>query len=161
MDASSSVSVLDGDEVVYVARMPSKRIMAVVISVGTRFPAYATSMGRVLLAGLPKDELEAFLERVQLERLTSNTVRTTAALRKAVDRTRAQGWCTIDQELEDGLRSAAVPIRDRSGAVVAAMNLSVSASRVSMDELEQNYVPPLTEAAARVGRDLGHAMPGR
>jgi IclR family pca regulon transcriptional regulator len=155
LDASSSVSVLDGDDVVYIARRPTKRIMAVVISVGTRFPAYATSMGRVLLAHRPAAEFDAYCDRVQLEPLTAHTVKTVRQLRKAVTAVRDQGWCLIDQELEDGLRSAGVPVRDRNGATIAAMNVSVSAGQVTLEQLETTYVPALLDAAARIEHDLG------
>ena len=119
VNESSSVSVLDGDDVVYVARVPVSRIMTVAISVGTRFPAYATSMGRVLLAGLSRTELEAYLAMVTLERLTARTVATVGGLRAELAKVRSQGFALVDQELEEGLRAVAAPIRDRSGRVVA------------------------------------------
>ncbi|WP_346621188.1 IclR family transcriptional regulator C-terminal domain-containing protein [Blastococcus montanus] len=155
VEESSSLSVLDGDDVVYVARVHTKRIMTVLITVGTRFPAYATSMGRVLLAGLPDAELDAYLERAELARLTDRTVTDAAELRRTLVAVREQGYAMVDQELEEGLRSAAAPVCDRSGAVVAAVNLSVSASRTSLDQLEHDYVPPLLETAAQIEQDLG------
>ena len=154
VNESSSVSVLDGPDVVYVARVPTSRIMTVTISVGTRFPAYATSMGRVLLAGLPDDDLAAYLEKVQLDRLTSRTVASTAALRSELNRVRAQGWAIVDQELEEGLRAVAAPIRDRAGRVVAAINISSHASRTSLESMRRVLVPPLLAAAARIAVDL-------
>ncbi|MDP5184667.1 IclR family transcriptional regulator C-terminal domain-containing protein [Blastococcus sp. BMG 814] len=157
VEESSSLSVLDGDDVVYVARVHTKRIMTVMITVGTRFPAYATSMGRVLLAGLPDDELDAYLDRARLEPLTGHTVTDPGVLRKVLDEVRERGFAMVDQELEEGLRSAAAPVRDRSGAVVAAVNLSVSASRTSPAQLEHEYVPPLLETAAQIGHDLGRS----
>ena len=155
VEESSSLSVLDGDDVVYVARVHTKRIMTVLITVGTRFPAYATSMGRVLLAGLPDAELDAYLERAELARLTEGTVTDAAGLRHTLLAVREQGYAIVDQELEEGLRSAAAPVCDRSGAVVAAVNLSVSASRTSLHQLESDYVPPLLETAAQIEQDLG------
>jgi IclR family pca regulon transcriptional regulator len=155
VDESSSISVLDGDDVVYVARVHTKRIMTVMITVGTRFPAYATSMGRVLLAALPTDELDGYLARAELTPLTSRTVGDPGKLRATLDRVRAQGFALVDQELEEGLRSAAAPVRNREGAVVAAVNLSVSASRTSLRQLEDQFVPPLLETAAQISRDLG------
>ena len=157
---SSSVAVLDGDEIVYVVRVPTKRIMSASISVGTRFPAYATSMGRVLLAYLPDELLEAYLKRVKLEPITKRTVTDPELLRDVLRTVRAQGYAMTDQELEEGLRSAAVPVHDASGAVVAAMNISTHASRVNMDELRRNLAPQLmatarlieTELAVRGGR---------
>jgi IclR family pca regulon transcriptional regulator len=157
---SSSVSVLDGDDVVYVARIPTSRIMAVSINVGTRFPAYATSMGRVLLAGLPDDELEAYLARTELRRLTPRTLTSTAALRTELSRVRAQGWSLVDQELEEGLRAIAAPIRDRSGKVVAAANVSAHASRNSPEDIRRNLLPPLLATSARIETDLQVANRG-
>jgi IclR family pca regulon transcriptional regulator len=155
VDESSSVSVLDGDDVVYVARVHTQRIMTVLIAVGTRFPAYATSMGRVLLAGLPDADLTEYLARAELAPLTSRTVTDAGTLRARVDAVRAQGFALVDQELEEGLRSAAAPVRDRSGSVVAAVNLSVSAGRTSLRRLEDEFVPPLLETALQISRDLG------
>jgi IclR family pca regulon transcriptional regulator len=151
---SSSVSVLDGHDVVYVARVPTRRIMAVAISVGTRFPAYATSMGRVLLAGLEPAALDALLTGLELEPLTPGTVTSERELRRILDGVRAHGYALVDQELEAGLRSIAVPIHDRSGAVAAAMNLSVHASRATAADMERELLPPLRDAAAAVERDL-------
>src|SRR4051812_21715618 len=151
---SSSVSVLDGDDIVYVARVPTSRIMRVSINVGTRFPAYATSMGRVLLAGLPDAALDEYLERVELLRLSPRTVKTTRALRTEIERVRAQGWAMVDQELEEGLRSVAAPIRDRVGRVVAAVNVSAHASRASKEAVRKQLLPPLLRTAARIEGDL-------
>jgi IclR family transcriptional regulator, pca regulon regulatory protein len=151
---SSSVSVLDGAEVVYVAREPTQRIMTVAISVGTRFPAYATSMGRVLLAGLDDDELEQFLQRAELRPLTAETVTDVAALRVELGRVREQGWAVVDQELEGGLRSVAAPIHSPDGRVLAAINLSTHASRRTLDEIRSSLLPPLLETASRIERDL-------
>jgi IclR family transcriptional regulator, pca regulon regulatory protein len=154
VNESSSVSVLDGADVVYVARVPVSRIMTVAINVGTRFPAYATSMGRVLLAGLPDDELASYLDGVVLDRLTTRTISSTAALRTEIQRVRAQGWAMVDQELEEGLRAVAAPIRDRAGRTVAAVNVSAHASRTSLESMRRDVVPPLLAAAARISADV-------
>jgi IclR family transcriptional regulator, pca regulon regulatory protein len=159
VNESSSLSVLDGDDVVYVARVPTSRIMTVAINVGTRFPAYATSMGRVLLAGLPADELDAYLRRVRLARLTPRTVESISALRAELARVRGQGWSLVNQELEEGLRAVAAPIRDRDGRVVAAMNVSAHASRTSLEVMRRNLLPPLLRAAAGVEADLRAVSP--
>jgi IclR family pca regulon transcriptional regulator len=150
---SSSVCVLDGVEVVYVAREPTQRIMTVAISVGTRFPAYATSMGRVLLAGLDEDGLARFFDEVELRPLTAETVTDVAALRDELARVRRQGWAIVDQELEGGLRSVAAPIHS-DGRVVAAINLSTHASRRTLDEIRNTLLPPLVSTAAVIERDL-------
>lgn len=154
VNESSSVSVLDGGDVVYVARVPTSRIMTVVISVGTRFPAYATSMGRVLLAGLPDDAVESYLNAVRLEPLTSRTVSSVAALRGELARARTQGYSLVNQELEDGLRAIAAPVRDRTGRVIAAVNVSTHASRTSLEVMRRDLLPPLLKTAARIEADF-------
>ena len=151
---SSSVSVLDGDDIVYVARVPTSRIMRVSINVGTRFPAYATSMGRVLLAGMEPDDLDAFLARAELVRLSARTITAEPKLRAELARVRRQGWAMVDQELEEGLRSVAAPIRDRAGQVVAAVNLSAHASRTTLDAVKRTLLPPLLATAERIEADL-------
>ncbi|NKQ54139.1 IclR family transcriptional regulator [Amycolatopsis sp. K13G38] len=154
---SSSVSVLEGADIVYVARVAVSRIMTVTINVGTRFPAYATSMGHVLLAGLDADGLANYLERAQLDRLTSHTLTSTAELRTELAAVREQGWALVDQELEEGLRSVAAPIRDRGGNVIAAINVSTHASRTTRESVIEDMVPPLLAAAKRIENDLAVA----
>jgi len=151
---SSSMSVLDGRDIVYVARVPTSRIMAVAISVGTRFPAYATSMGRVLLAGLDDRALEEHLADLDLQSFTSHTVRSAGALRERVQEARRQGWALVDQELDHGLRSIAAPVRDRSGTVVAAVNVSSHVSRVTRAAARRELLPPLLHAVAEIETDL-------
>jgi IclR family transcriptional regulator, pca regulon regulatory protein len=151
---SSSVSVLDGPDIVYVAREPTQRIMTVAISVGTRFPAYATSMGRVLLAGLADAQLDAFLTRADRKKLTAETLTDEDALRRELERVREQGWALVDQELEGGLRSVAAPIRDPRGGVAAAINISTHASRTTLEAIRRAMLPQLIETAGRIERDL-------
>lgn len=151
---SSSVSVLDGESVVYVARVPTRRIMNVVINVGTRFPAYATSMGRVLLAGLDSEECTELLDQIELVPLSHDTITTRPQLEAELELVRRAGYAIVDQELESGLRSVAAPIRDRHDRVIAAINLAVPAARVSVDEIRRTLVGPLLEAAAAIERDL-------
>ncbi len=152
---SSSMSVLDGESIVYIARVPTRRrIMTVAIAVGTRFPAYATSMGRVLLAGLSPDDLDKAIAGLDLHSYTETTVHDAAELRRALDFVRERGYAVVDQELEHGLRSAAAPVRDDSGAVIAAVNVSVHASRATIEEIETRIVPPLLEAVDRISSDF-------
>ena len=151
---SSSVSVLDGDEVVYVARVPTKRIMTVSISVGTRFPAYATSMGRVLLAWRSADWLDGYLASAKLRALTPHTIAEPQALRAEFAAVRERGWALVDQELEEGLRSVAAPIRDQSGQVVAAINVATNVSRHQPEELIGRIVPELVATAGLIEQDL-------
>jgi IclR family transcriptional regulator, pca regulon regulatory protein len=151
---SSSLSVLDGHDIVYLARVPTSRIMTVAINVGTRFPAYATSMGRVLLAGLDDAALEEHLSTLELERLTSHTVTSVDALRDRVQEARRQGYALVDQELEYGLRSLAAPVRNRDGAVVAAVNVSSHVSRLNRDKARREVLPALLRAAEEIEADL-------
>ena len=151
---SSSVSVLDGDHVVYVARVPTRRIMTVSISVGTRFPAYATSMGRVLLSGQTDDWLDGYLATVQMRPLTPHTITDAEQLRAEILRVRAQGWALVDEELEEGLRSIAAPIRDGEGRTLAALNVSAPASRGAPDMLRDELLPHLLRAASLIEEDL-------
>jgi IclR family pca regulon transcriptional regulator len=151
---STSASILDGGEIVYIARIHTRRIMTVGISVGTRFPAYATSMGRVLLAGLPEQELEEYLAKVDLRPLTAKTIGTVDALRTELDKVRRQGWSLVDQELENGLRSVAVPILNPDGSLAAALNMSMQASladsTVDLEAAVAAALPKLQAASARV-----------
>jgi IclR family transcriptional regulator, pca regulon regulatory protein len=151
---SSSISVLDGDHIVYVARVPTKRIMTVAISVGTRFPAYATSMGRVLLAGMSQADLDRYLAEAELDPLTDKTITDPALLRAAVRETAEQGYAIVDQELEEGLRAIAVPIHGAGGGVTAAINVSAHASRVSMAAMRSELLPQLVDTAHRIEADL-------
>jgi IclR family transcriptional regulator, pca regulon regulatory protein len=151
---SSSISVLDGHQIVYVARVPTKRIMTVAISVGTRFPAYATSMGRVLLAALPDEEFERYLAEATFERLTSRTVTNPARLRAIVREVAGQGYAIVDQELEEGLRAIAAPIRGAADVGTAAINVSAHASRVSMVAMRGQILPALLETARQIEADL-------
>ncbi len=144
---SSSAAVLDDGEIVYIARASTQRIMSVELNVGSRLPAYCTAMGRVLLAHLPADQLTAYLKSVQLKPLTELTVTRRDELRDALHVVREQSYALVDQELEVGLISIAVPIRNVSGGVVAAMNVSVQAARVASGEMEARYLPVLRQAA--------------
>jgi len=151
---SCSVSVLDGTDVVYVARVPTHRIMTVAISVGTRFPAFATSMGRVLLAAQPADRVDAYLASGSVQQFTSHTVTDIAKLKAVLDRVRAQGFCLVDQELEKGLRSIAVPIHDSEGVVIAAMNVSLHVSGGTADQIKRDILPQLRATASEIEQDL-------
>ena len=153
---SSSVSVLDGESVVYVARVPTQRIMNVVINVGTRVsrptpPRWAAFSCQASNG----DECAELLDRIELVPLAQDTITTRTQLEYELERVRAQGYAIVDQELESGLRSVAAPIRDRHGRVVAAINLAVQAARVSVEEIRESLLAPLLEAAAAIERDLG------
>jgi IclR family pca regulon transcriptional regulator len=150
LQEACSAAVLSGHHIVYVARVPGRRIVSVTLHVGARLPAWCTSMGRVLLAGLGESERSAFLETVAMEPLTPKTIVTRECLSAEIARCAARGFAIVDEELELGLRSIAVPVRDRAGRVLAALNVSTQATRFTPAEMEQTILPPLRAAAARI-----------
>jgi IclR family pca regulon transcriptional regulator len=158
---SCSMSVLDGDDIVYIARVPTRRIMTVAINVGTRFPAYATSMGRVLLAGQPPAWVTEYLKRTDLHRITPRTITDPKKLRASLDRVGSQGFALIDQELELGLRSIAVPVRGGAGTVIAALNVSMHVSRGNADAARRELLPPLRETARAIEADVAATQAAR
>jgi IclR family transcriptional regulator, pca regulon regulatory protein len=155
---SCSLTVLDGDEIVYVARAATRRILSVGLSVGSRLPVYCTSMGRVLLAFASERAQAAYFARVKPVRHTRHTIVDRAALRCELARVRKTGYALVDQELEIGLRSLAVPVRrpDRT-VVVAAMNVGLQAARVDRETMLRDYLPVLQAAADEVGLAIAHA----
>ena len=150
---STSLTVLDQDEVVYVTRMAVRRIMRSTISVGTRFPAHATSMGRVLLAGLPEAELDAYFARSERRALTPATVTDEAALRRILQDAREEGWTMVIDELEPGVCSVAAPLLDRSGKAVAAINASMASGAGARERLEQ-AAPAVIAAAHAISVEI-------
>ncbi len=156
---SCSAAVLDGDDIVYVARVPTRtRIMSITLGLGSRLPAHLTSMGRVLLAALPGAELERRLAALgAVEARTERTLADAAALHRAIAKVRTQGFAILDQELEPGLRSVAVPVHGPAGAVIAALNVGTHASRVTMEDLKGRVLPALKETAEAVSRAMGGA----
>ena len=151
---SCSAAVLDGGEIVYVVRVPTKRIMAISLGLGSRLPAHAASMGRVLLADLSPDDLDDHLASAKLEPLTDRTITDEDELRAELDRVRRQGWSLVDQELEEGIRSIAAPLRDRSDRAVAALNISSHAGRVKLATLRDEFLPDLLDTAHRISDRL-------
>jgi len=149
---SSSMAVLEDDDILYIARSSTNaRVMSIDLGIGSRLPAYCTSMGRVLLAGMPAPELKAYLSRARLTRLTHRTIATADELVNVLKATRRNGYAIVDQELELGLRSIAVPVSDRDGRAVAAINIGTQSSRVSIAEMESRFLPLLRAAADEVG----------
>ena len=152
---SSSAAVLDGNDIVYVLRVPTHKIMSISLGVGSRLPAYCTSMGRVLLAGLGDDVAQARLAASDVKPLTHHTLTDQNALLAAVRTARVQGWCLVNQELEEGLISMAAPITDRAGRTVAALNISGQANRTSARVMQDTMLPALLDAANTISRLLG------
>ncbi len=154
---SASVAVLDGTDIVYVARVTTYRIMSAAIVVGTRFPAYATSMGRAILGSGSIDRQERYLAEAELTKFTPRTITDPRRLRAALEHVRKEGWALVDQELEEGLRSLAVPVRDATGRVVAAVNVSAPVRRGDVRTLVRELLPPVMRAAKDITADLRRA----
>jgi IclR family transcriptional regulator, pca regulon regulatory protein len=147
---ASSLGVLDGTEVVYVARVPAKRVMTVSIGLGSRFPAYRTSLGRALLSELGDDEVAAIWEASDRADPTPRTVSSLPELAGALAGVRHAGYALVDQELEIGVRSIAAPIHDAASKVVAAINVSTHVNRTSKAELTRRFVPALLATAGEI-----------
>ncbi len=154
LQESCSASVLDGCDVVYVARVPARRIMSVSLTVGTRLPAFCTSMGRVLLAAKTDAEIADYLAATELKAYTANTIVDREKLTEAILQTRREGYALVDQELEEGLRSLAVPIRNKAGLVLGAMNVSGHATRISREDMQGRFLPVLRDAADQIAQAL-------
>jgi IclR family pca regulon transcriptional regulator len=154
LEESCSVATLVDDDLIYVARAQVSRIMTVDLAIGSRLPAYCTSMGRVLLAHLPQDQLDEYLRRVVLRRHTSRTIVSVTKLHKVLEKVRNDGFAMVDQELEEGLRSVAVPVRVAGGQVVAAMNVGTHAQRMPVEAIKSRFLPKLLAAAKNLSLAL-------
>jgi IclR family pca regulon transcriptional regulator len=150
MKEASSAGVLDGNDVICIAATSAGRVVSVTLQPGTRVPAYCSGVGRVLLAALPQAEVDAWIARQQLSALTPNTITDPERLRIEIARARSLGYACVDQELEMGLRTLAVPLKNYRGDVVAALNIIVHASRMSMDQMIEHCLPPLLQAQAHL-----------
>jgi IclR family pca regulon transcriptional regulator len=144
---SCSIATLDGAEIVYIARANVTRIMSIDLGVGSRLPAFCTTMGRILLAHLPPEKLDEILEQMVFKKFTERTVVGAEKLRQILRSVERNGYSIIDQELEYGLRALAVPIRNPAGKVVAALNVGVHAQRVSLQDLQTRFLHHLKAAA--------------
>jgi IclR family pca regulon transcriptional regulator len=144
---SSSAAVLDGDDIVYIARSATRRIMSIGLGVGSRLPAYCTSLGRVILAHQPPEIIEAYLKRVRMEPRTPKTITDKDKLRAVLEATKQQGYAIINEELEFGLRSIAVPLVQKNGQITIGLNISAQAARVPASEMEERFLPALRTAS--------------
>jgi IclR family pca regulon transcriptional regulator len=151
---SVSASVLDGNQIVYVARVNTQRIMGISLAIGSRLPAAWTSMGRVLLAGLDDAGLDRFLDQLVISGLTLQSITDIDDLRTEILAVRSQGYALIDQELEMGIRSVAAPLRDRRGRTLAAINVGTHAARVTLKELRTVILPDLLSTARSIDAQL-------
>lgn len=151
---TTSASVLDGTDIVFVARVETKRIMAMTLGVGSRLPAWATAMGRVLLADLRPAQLDDYFAKVRLEPLSGRTVTDEAELRGIIDQASIQGWTLVDQEVEEGVRSLAVPIRSPDGRTAAALTVCSHAFRVSVERIMDEFLPLVLETSKRITDEI-------
>jgi len=151
---SCSVSVLASNEVIYIARSSRKRSASIQREVGVNLPAYCTSMGRVLLASLTPEQLDAYFRRVELRKFNAKTVTDEKELRAILAQVKVDDFAIIDGELEPNLRAIAVPVRNMSGRIVAACHISSDANRVPLEKLETSFLPPLRDAVAHIRRAL-------
>lgn len=147
---SCFIAILDDLDVLYIARAMGRHRVNVNVPVGSRAPAYAVSTGRVLLAALSEEKLEQYLKKVELRKLTPNTVTSKAKLKTLIEETRKQGWCLVDQELDVGLRSLSVPIKNRLGEVVAALNICCPTSRVTFEQMRTQFIPLMMQEARAI-----------
>ncbi len=147
---SCSLAVFEQDEVLYISRSQTARVMSIALNAGSRLPAYCTSLGRVMLAALPAADLDAYLARVPLRPYTDRTVVSEERLREILAETAQQGFAVVEEELEIGLRSIAVPVRGATGTVMAALNVGAQATRVSRAQMEQVFLPVLLNASAEL-----------
>jgi IclR family pca regulon transcriptional regulator len=152
LNESSSVCVLDGEEVLCVAGAVRRGLMSVDVTTGSRLPLHCTAAGRVLLAALPEDQLHAHLERIELKVLTAKTIVSREVLARDIRRVREQGFSVIDEELEAGIRAISVPIVSREGHMVASLGVGAIASRVSLEELQSRFLPVLRDQARAIGQ---------
>jgi len=150
VNESCSISVMDGPDIVYVARVQTSRIMTIALRVGTRLPIHATSMGRVLLAGMEEEALVKAVSKIDFQRFTEYTITDTEMFLEDIVETRKRGWALVDQELEIGVRSIACPIRDKQNKVLGALNISGHASRVSKEEMLDHFLPALEDTVAQI-----------
>ena len=150
LNESCSLAVLEDDEVLYISRSQTSRVLSVAVNAGSRLPAYCTSLGRVLLAGLAGAELDAYFARVKLVAYTDRTVVSEERLREILADVRQKGYAVVEEELEIGLRSVAVPVRGASGSTMAALNVGAQATRVSRAQMEQVFLPVLLNAATEL-----------
>ena len=149
---SCSAAVLEGADIVYVLRVSTRKIMRNTLGIGSRLPAYCTSMGRMLLAGLADEQVQALLAATPLEARTRHTLTDPQAVLAKVQQARRQGWCLVNQELEEGLVSMAAPVTDRSGRTVAAINISGQVNRTSPRQMQEAMLGPLRAAAREISQ---------
>ena len=150
---SSSIAQLDGSDIVYVARVAVPKIVTLAVTIGTRFPAMPTSLGKVLLAALPPAEAERILAEPSRSGITPRWLPDASERAAALREVRARGWALTDEQLAAGIRSVAVPLRDGDGKVIAALNVNSHAAETPLEVLTGEYLPLLLQAAGAISAD--------
>lgn len=156
LQESTSLGALDDTEVVYIARVPIRRVLNVHATPGTRVPVHATSLGRVLLAWAPSQNVDRIIREAGMPQLTPHTITDPAQLRQVLHTVRHQGWSMVVDEREEGLISVSAPIRDHNGQVIAALATSTSTGRSTPDTVRRDFVPLLQQTATCISTELGH-----
>ena len=156
---SSSIAKLVGEEIVYIGRVPANKIMKISLNIGTHLPAYATSMGKLLLAQKNEDEMKEYFAQADLKALTPHTIYKEEDLRKEFEVIRERGWAISEDQLEVGLISIAAPIRNMRGDIIAAINCSANSSQTTRREMEDDYLEPLLETAELISRNTEIELP--
>lgn len=154
INESCSMSVLEGKDIVYIARVQTKRIMTISLGIGTRLPIHATSMGRVLMSGLAEKDLKKVMDKLELDGFTAHTITKKRELKKRIMLVKDRGWALADQELEIGVRSIACGVKDKDGKTIAALNISGHASRVTKKEMIAKYLPSLKKTVVEIENAL-------
>ena len=144
------MAMLQDIDIVYVARVPTSRIMSVAVTVGSRLPAFHTSLGRAQLGFVEEGEIWRRIMSLRLEPYTTNTIVEPQALLDRIKADRAQGFSIVDEELERGLRSIAVPVVDRRGAAVAGLNVSTNSTRITRNHMRDHFLPKLQDVAEQI-----------
>lgn len=150
-----SLAALDGDDAVFISRVPSRQVMSITLTTGTRLPAFATSMGRVLLSGLADSAVNKVLADTELRALTPHTTTDPEKLWIKIEEVRQQGWALVEQEFDEGVRSFSAPVRDATGRVAAALSMSCPAATVSVEKIRDEFLPVLVRAAHDISGRLG------
>lgn len=151
---SCSLSTNEGHDIIYIARVQTKRIMTISLGVGTRLPIHCTSMGRVIISQMNSEDKEKLMQSLELKAFTEKTITDKKAWQNEIDKVAKQGWAMVDQELEEGVRSIAVPIVDSRNCTIAALNISGHASRVSVEDLQNRFLPKLQACAEQINLAL-------
>jgi len=155
LNETMNMAILDGTDILYIDRIKTQKILQISLEIGSKLPAYCTSMGRVLLSGLPEDEARRILDQSKREKFTEKTLTDIETILKVLERTRREGYALNDGELAPELKSIAAPVRNGSGRVVAAVNIAVHTSQYDVAKMERVLLPVLRETTQTISAAMG------